>query len=311
MRAARTPSHLVEIPEDGRTLAVDVIGPADGRPVFLMHGTPGSRLGPYPRPAVLHRMNVRLISYDRPGFGHSTRDPDRTVADAAWDVRAIARFLEIPAFAVLGRSGGGPHAMAAAALLPRMVTQAAVLVPLAPSDATELDWFGGMNESNLRDYTSAEIGASELAPDLRAKAEVLRDRPDEFIDDLLRQVNTDRDQAILRDSVFRQKLRETYREGVRQGADGWIDDVLAMRRPWKFDLSDVRCPVKIWHGSADEFSPVRHSDWLKSRLPQAELEIGRGAGHFSAMEELPALLTWLSRGYPAALANLGQLTPSW
>src|SRR5689334_4097042 len=95
---------------DGRRLSVEERGDPKGRPVFLLHGTPGSRLGPAPRPSVLHRMGVRLITFDRPGYGGSDRSVGRTVSAAAEDVSLIADALGIGRFGVVGRSGGAPHA---------------------------------------------------------------------------------------------------------------------------------------------------------------------------------------------------------
>src|SRR5580693_7584726 len=113
---------------DGRRLSTQSSGDPDGKPVFVLHGTPGSRLGPHPRSSVLHRLGVRLISFDRPGYGESDRMEGRKVADVAADVLAIADDLGLKTFSVVGRSGGGPHSLACAALLPERVTRAAVLV---------------------------------------------------------------------------------------------------------------------------------------------------------------------------------------
>jgi pimeloyl-ACP methyl ester carboxylesterase len=129
---------------DGRQLTAETSGDPQGRPVFLLHGTPGSRLGPAPRGVMLYQQGVRLIAYDRPGYGSSDRLPHRNVADVVQDVVAIADALGVDRFAVVGRSGGGPHALACAALLPDRVTRAAALVSLAPRVADGLDWFAGM-----------------------------------------------------------------------------------------------------------------------------------------------------------------------
>ena len=117
---------------DGRRLKVLMIGPRDATPVFFLHGTPGSRLGPHPLPMRLHHLGVRLIAYDRPGYGGSDRLPGRLVRHAAEDVADIADALGIEQFGVIGRSGGGPHALACAALLPERVRRVAALVCLAP-----------------------------------------------------------------------------------------------------------------------------------------------------------------------------------
>lgn len=163
----------------GRNLAVSVFGELARTPVFYLHGTPGSRVGPRPTNQQLEDVDVCLITYDRPGYGRSGRLASRTVADAAKDVEAIADFLGLKRFAVLGRSGGGPHALACAALLPDRVTSAATLVSLAPRQARGLNWFEGMAESNVHAYTVAaedpekleaflEDAAARSTPTLRA-----------------------------------------------------------------------------------------------------------------------------------------------
>src|SRR4051794_9200169 len=137
---------------DGRGVAVEEWGAPAGYPVFLLHGTPGSRLGPIPRAMVLYQLGIRLVTFDRPGYGRSDRRIGRAVADVADDVRHIADFLQLREFAVLGRSGGGPHALACAALLPDRVSRVAALVGLAPTQAEGLDWFEGMTAANTREY---------------------------------------------------------------------------------------------------------------------------------------------------------------
>src|SRR5690606_26673026 len=121
----------IVVTPDGRRLAVEQRGRPDGHPVFLLHGTPGSRLGPRPRASVLYRLGIRLITFDRPGYGGSDRMRGRRVADVAADVACIADALGLGAFAVVGRSGGAPHALACAALMPDRVTRVAALVGLA------------------------------------------------------------------------------------------------------------------------------------------------------------------------------------
>src|ERR1700722_11642562 len=137
----------------GRRLTVCEFGDRSQEPVFYLHGTPGSRVGPRPTNQELENFKIRLIAFDRPGYGGSDRLETRTVADVAADVEAIADRLGVDRFAVLGRSGGGPHALACAALLPHRVTRAAALVSLAPWQAQGLDWFDGMAKSNRDAYT--------------------------------------------------------------------------------------------------------------------------------------------------------------
>src|SRR6185369_11865093 len=170
---------------DGRILAVEHCGDSQGMPVFLMHGTPGSRSGPKPRAGVAYRRGVWLITYDRPGYGGSTRHPHRRVADAAVDVRTIADALGIDRFAVVGRSGGGPHALACAALLPDRIVRTAVMVSLAPANASGLDWYADMAEENVAAYSTAE---ADLAEQVAARAAgTLRD-PESLLEALRAQM---------------------------------------------------------------------------------------------------------------------------
>jgi len=250
-----------------RRVAFDCRGAAGGFPVFLLHGTPGSRSGPVLRPSVLYRLGVQVISYDRPGYGRSDRAPKRSVVDAAADVLAIADELQLKEFSVIGRSGGGPHALACAALLSDRVRRAAVLVSIAPSDAGGLNWEEGMTESNVAEYELASRGDEEVTADLTERAARIHADPESLLEFLLPEL-TAPDRKIVRDAAIRRQLKNTYVEAFRRGACGWIDDVLAFRKPWGFKVSDIKVPVLLWHGADDVFSPVAHTHWLAGQIPE-------------------------------------------
>jgi pimeloyl-ACP methyl ester carboxylesterase len=289
----------VEAP-DGRCLTFHTSGAPTGTPVFLLHGTPGSRNGPKPRGSVLYRLGVRLIAYDRPGYGGSARHLGRSVADAAADVATIADSLGLDRFAVAGRSGGGPHALACAALLGERVTRTAVLVGVAPADAKGLDWFDGMTEHNVNAYSTADADAAMLIERLSLRARVLARAPETHIDTLLPQM-TASDRRVVSDVAIRRLLADTYSEALRSGPYGWIDDVFAFRDGWGFSFEDIRGPVLLWHGADDNFSPVSHTHWMAARIPQAEIHVKADSAHFGAVEILPDLLSWLV-GRPMELA---------
>ncbi|MET8232394.1 alpha/beta hydrolase [Micromonospora sp. NPDC005298] len=291
MTRSHTPQRSVVTP-DGRHLAVESSGAPDGAVVVLLHGTPGSRSGPRPRSITMHHLGVHLVCYDRPGYGDSDRHEGRRVADAAADVEAIADDLGIERFAVVGRSGGGPHALACAALLPDRVTRAAVLVGLAPAGASDLDWFAGMSETNIEAFGRADEDLAELTRTLTVRAAEARRDPMTLLD-FLRPHLADEDVRVVDDVTLRRLLTEMYAEALRHGPEGWIDDVLAMRQGWGFDLGAIRAPVRLWHGEQDRFSPVEHSLWLASRILNAEAQVQHGAAHFGAMEILPQILNWL------------------
>ncbi len=279
---------------DGRRLAVEQQGEPDGHPVFLLHGTPGSRVGPSPRATVLYRLGIRLITFDRPGYGRSDRLQGRTVADVAADVVTIADALGVGTFAVVGRSGGAPHALACAALLPDRLTRAAALVALAPREAEGLDWFAGMTESNVVAYRLALAGRRAVAARLARAADQIRADPASKVVGLFREV-PESDRRVVADHGIRRLLVRNFAEGLRDSTDGWVDDVLAFAGPWGFDPADIRVPTLLWHGENDVFSPAGHSRWLGRRIPDATVRIQRGTAHFGAFGVLPRVLLWLVR----------------
>jgi len=263
--------------------------------VVYLHGTPGSRVGPFPLVRVLYELGVRLISFDRPGYGGSDRWPGRRVADVAQDVAAIADELGLDTFAVVGRSGGGPHALACAALLAGRVTRAGVLVSLAPWEAEGLDWFAGMSESNVREYTAARSEPELLTTTLAQVAGRVQADPTSLVPALGPDM-PEADRRVVADTGIKRLLMKNFAEALRGGsAAGWVDDNLAFCGPWGFEVSDIHVPVLLWHGENDVFSPAAHTRWLAGRIPGAELWVGPDAAHFGALEVLPDVLSWLIR----------------
>lgn len=279
---------------DGRRLAVQAAGDPAGYPVFMLHGTPGSRIGPFPKSRVLYELGVRLISFDRPGYGRSDRLDARRVADVVPDVVAIADQLDLPRFAVLGRSGGGPHALACAALLPERVTRAGALVSLAPWAAEGLDWFAGMSDSNIAEYKAAATAPEALTAQLARTAAQIKADPISHVDALDTEL-PEADRRLVADAGLRAALAQNFAEALRDSAAGWIDDSLAFCSPWGFDIADIKIPVLIWHGEDDVFSPVAHARWLADQIPDAILSIRPDTAHFGALEAVPDVLSWLIR----------------
>lgn len=276
---------------DCRTVAVETFGNPAGKPVFLLHGTPGSRFGPTPRSSVLYHLGVHLIATDRPGYGGSDRLMGRQVVHAAADVQAVADHLGLDRFAVVGRSGGAPHALACGALLPDRVHRVAALVSLAPWAAEGLDWFGGMAASNVRAYRAAERDHQRITASMELRASRIREDPAALIAGLRSELSgTDR--AVVSDAGIRRMLQRNYREAFRQNADGWIDDVLAFTTDWGFKAEDITAATWLWHGADDMFSPVDHSRWLAAHIPHATLFLEPGAAHFASLRVLTAALKW-------------------
>jgi pimeloyl-ACP methyl ester carboxylesterase len=219
------------------------------------------------------------------------------VADAARDVAAIADALGIDRFAVVGRSGGGPHALACAALLGQRVVRTAVLVGLAPANARDLNWYDGMTPDNVSAYTWADDDYSALKKELTSRAATLADDPESLLDGLRTQL-VDDDRRIVENVAIRRQLAQTYAEALRDGPFGWLDDVLALRADWGFDLGAISSPVRIWHGADDRFSPVSHAEWLARQIPGSMIDVKPDTAHFGAVEILPEILSWLAAVAP-------------
>lgn len=287
--------RLIPVAVEGeRVLGVAQWGDPDGFPVFSLHGTPGSRLG---RPALeqaVHDLGIRVVTYDRPGYGVSTRHPGRRVVDCVADVAAIADALGIDRFAVTGGSGGGPHALAVAARLPERVLRARCVVGAAPYDAPDLDFTAGMDPMNVQEFGWAlageEVLRTELEREAAADLERLAADPSKLLSDDWELDAADR--AVLADERAQVVMGEMMREAYRAGAWGWVDDDLAFVRPWGFDVEEVRVPVEVRYGLKDVLVPAGHGAWLAEHVPQAEVTVLPEAGHLSGPEaQVDALRT--------------------
>ena len=208
---------------------------------------------------------------------------------------AIADAFGLGEFAVVGRSGGGPHALACAALLPQRTTRVAVLVSVAPRDADGLDWLAGMTESNVAEYQAVANGYKQVEAVAEAAADAVRADPASLLAKIRPEL-PDSDLRVVEDRGIRSLLLATYAEALRKSAHGWIDDDLALHHPWGFDPATVSIPVLLWHGASDNLSPLSHARWLAERIPSAAVVVQAGAAHFGAIDVLPDILRWLTSG---------------
>jgi pimeloyl-ACP methyl ester carboxylesterase len=277
---------VVETP-DGRTLSYAQIGDRDRTPAFVLHGTPGSRLsGRHPDPARVAEAGLWVITYDRPGYGRSSRHPGRSVVDCVGDIATIADELGIERFVVTGGSGGGPHALAAAARMPERVIRAECNVGAAPFDAPDIDFFEGMDPANVEEFGWGLEGEDTLARELDRKADEMLKQLDEDPAEMLSEFElSDADRAVLRDPVVQQRMARSSREAVASGIWGWVDDDLAFLKPWGFDVSEIRVPVQIRYGAGDVLVPAGHGEWLARHVPNADVIVDHDAGHLSTPDE--------------------------
>lgn len=269
--------------KDGRVLRVEEAGDPDGKPVLMHHGTPGAGHLYNRHVADASERGIRLIGYDRPGYGGSTPQPGRSVADCASDVRAIAEALGIDRLGIWGVSGGGPHALACAALLPDLAVGVSSLASPAPYGAPGLDYFGGMGQENVDDMklTLEDEAAArqKLAQDRERMLAVTAGQMVSVFPTLLSPVDAAAFASDLADYLFK-----CSRDGLAPGGEGWWDDGLSQLRPWGFSLDEIGVPVQLWHGRHDRFVPFQHGEWLASRIPGVEAHLTSEDGHTTLLQ---------------------------
>ncbi|HEY8721411.1 alpha/beta hydrolase [Pengzhenrongella sp.] len=260
---------------DGRIVRVYDTGGADGLTLLWHHGSPqtGAPLDPLVSAAAAR--GIRLVTYARPSYGGSTPDPGRDVASAAADVGQVADALGIGRFAVMGASGGGPHALACAALLPDRVTGVVTLAGIAPLTDT-FDWLAGMaDDGGLR--------AALAGRDARAHYE----ESAEFDPSIF----TPADWATLAGTWS--SLGADSEKAGAASPDGLVDDDVAFVRPWGCDVTQIVAPVLLVQGGQDRVVPPAHADWLLRNVPHSELWLRPADGHISVLAACPVAMDWL------------------
>lgn len=271
---------------DGRSLQVWVAGPQDATPLVSHHGTPGSGLPYEPRVRDTLEAGFRWVSYSRPGYGGSTRHEGRTVADAAADVAAILDHLGTERCCTIGGSGGGPHALATAALLPERVLAATTLASVGPHGVPDLDFTAGMGTENIEEFALAVDRRDDellafMQRDVEATASGDIDAVIEVMGELLPPVDRE-----LFTPEYAAGFLKDGEMAFRAGVWGWFDDDLAFIGPWGFDVASIRVPVRLWQGELDKMVPESHGEWLARHVPAAHLHRPRGHGHLSLAERL-------------------------
>jgi pimeloyl-ACP methyl ester carboxylesterase len=264
----------------GRSLEVSVSGPQQATPLVFHHGTPSERTQYPPFAEAAAARGLRLVTYSRPGYAGSSRHPGRVVADCAADSLAIVEQLGAGRFYTLGWSGGGPHALACAALLGERVSACATIAGVGPFGAAGLDFLKGMGRDNQEEFGAALTGPSALQPYLERQAQVLAKVSGEQVAAALGDLVSPVDVGALT-GEFAAWLATTFQQAVSTGIWGWLDDDLAFTRPWGFALDEVEVPVVVWQGGQDRMVPFAHGQWLATQLPGARPRLLPEEGHLS------------------------------
>lgn len=290
-------SGTVSLP-DGRFIAYLDGGDPLGFSIFGLHGTPGCRLSRWPDDSVYADAGVRYITTDRAGYGQSSRHRGRSVVDEAADVLAVADALGITQFSVVGGSGGGPHALACAALLKDRVLKVACqssIAPLGEEGMHRDEWVAGMTEIIAAELTWAEAGEDVLTQQMQVQQEAMEAALLSDPSMMFGEGMSEKDVAFM----LRPQVVETFRrivtEQARHGVWGSVDDTLAFTQPWGFELTDIQIPVLITHGAFDTSAPLAHGLWLAEHIPLVEVDISETGGHMPEEPEIEiaATMSWL------------------
>lgn len=275
---------------DGRTLSYEEWGDPKGTPVFFLHGTGDSRLARHPDNALTAKLGIRLITFDRPGVGQSTRKPGRTLLTWVSDLETLADQLKLKTFSIAGWSGGGPHALAAAYTLGKRVNQLTLASPLAPFDdpATrklvlnrDLQLIWSLNRIRF----VAEIAA-------RAESAQARRNIAKFVDKIIHDAPADK--PTLSDPVLRPMFEEEMSEALAQGSIGVLDDMWAFLA-WEFPLESVTQPVTLFVGDADEILDAEMASVFTTRLPNVTASHWEDGGHYAVFSHWEEFLNPLTR----------------
>jgi pimeloyl-ACP methyl ester carboxylesterase len=294
-----------EISRDGRVLRVRDSGDPGGAVVMYFHGTPGSRLDLSYGEELAAGQGVRLVSFDRPGYGGSAPAPFGLASIGA-DAHAVADGLGVARFATLGMSGGGPGALAAATVPGGRVTRAGIASGPGPFQLIP----GALEQLDDSDRAAVSLlpgdpagAASAFAVGFEPLVQLSRISGGSGMASAFPEMLSCRDRELLQDERFAAAFAATMHEALRQGASGGGWDNVSWIGDWDIDLSAVRCPVWLWYGSEDRFAPPAHGSCLARLLPRARLVLRDGEGHFGIYEHLGEMLGALTEQDPPEAAG--------
>lgn len=265
---------------DGRQMGYSEYGKPDGFPIFLLHGTPGSRLWFADDDPVAHALNVRFIATDRPGYGLSDPKCGRKILDYPKDIEALADFMGIDSFSVIGISGGSAYAAACAWEMPERVVSAAMVAGMSPFKNGKPP--KGMCPENRGAFFLSRYFPWGIRYLLNSSRKLMHTKPQKYIQSVQSQVGhlCASDRKIMKQEGsgphVLMHLSEAFRQNVREA----VSESALLARPWGFEYNKITVPLQVWHGTEDTLAPIGPVREAFSCLPGCQLHFLEGRGHF-------------------------------
>ncbi|TIW06045.1 MAG: alpha/beta hydrolase [Mesorhizobium sp.] len=288
-----TPRAFTVRISEHESVRVYEVGPPDVPVVIGIHGTPSSGVNEVLKYVATGPVFCRLVTFDRQGYGCSTPRPGRKVRDIVPIIEAVLNRLSLDVAAVYGVSGGGPHALAAAALLPDRISRVASIGGIGPNFGPGFDYMDGQIPLARQEMLAARSDLDALR-DFYRRYIVTMDMPD-----VGKQWFSEND---LRVSRFMREVMASVKKKIEQQLslheadfsqeNAYIDDFQSFASPWGFELGSIKIPSRFFHGLADLMVPRRHSEWLQSQIPNAGLELFPNFGH-TLSQIMPHVFAWL------------------
>ena len=278
---------------DGRKLGYAEYGDPTGKPVFLFHGAPGSRLSRHPDASIARNLSARIITVDRPGMGLSSYKPGRRLLDWPADVAELAVALYLDRFAVIGVSGGGPYAAACAYTLPQRLTAVALVSSVGPFDDPNL--INGLTREQRLQFTLAKRFPWLVRMLMDWESRRMPATPTAIMQKVERMYPSC-DVAVVKQPGMIEMIVEDTREVFRQGARGFVEDCRILASPWGFHPSNITIPVHLWHGEADESVLVATGRYLAQTIPDCHATFYPGEGHLLLFNHWQEILSTVLAG---------------
>ena len=267
---ARVASDVITLP-DGRRLRWHEFGDQGGSPVLYTAGTPMSGLGGASYDAAARAAGLRWISPDKPGYGGSDYQRQRSLTSWGDDLAALAGHLGLDRFALAGESGGGPFTLVPRISSPSRASVAVLIATGGPFDPAERA--GQQARNRFYGWLARNAPALNAVPFTVMRWSLASPA---------RRERSLRREMAATPQAKHADLRiefEAVADALRPGTRGAVQEVALAKRPWPFPLSEVKTPVHLWHGALDRNAPIAIARGLARELPDATLHVSDSSGH--------------------------------